>query len=122
MNPVPSTKLRLSLTDADIMDNYVADAPDPETMIARFEQNTVAVTTGNTTTRMFIDWNADAGDEKVIDTFAKEHPGLRVIKLRCPRFTTDKDDKVSGSSVQHILYGARNCDRKRCTGHYSFPA
>lgn len=98
-----------ALTDADQMDNYVADAPNADEMITRFESNTVAV--GASKTRMYIDWNGGAIDEEIIDTFAEEHPGLRVLKLRVPRFTTDKEDKVKNGSLEHLLYGARLCDR-----------
>ena len=96
----------ISLGDADMMDNFIADAPDPDEMIARYERNSVDDGAGNIIT----DWNASSIDEAYIDNLAKSRPGLRVIKLRVPRFTTDKNDKVSGSSVEHLLYGARAKD------------
>ena len=96
----------ISLGDADMMDNYIADAPDPDEMIARYEGNSVDDGAGNIIT----DWNAASIDEAYINNLAKKNPGLRVIKLRVPRFTTDKNDKVSGSSVEHLLYGARAKD------------
>ena len=96
----------ISLGDADIMDNYIADAPDPDEMIARYEANSVDDGAGNIIT----DWNAASIDEAYINNLAKSRPGLRVIKLRVPRFTTDKNDKVSGGSVEHLLYGARAKD------------
>ena len=96
----------LSLGDADMMDNYIADAPDPDEMIARYEGNSVDDGAGNIIT----DWNASSIDEAYINNLAKKNPGLRVIKLKVPRFTTDKNDKVSGSSVEHLLYGARAKD------------
>ena len=98
-----------ALTDADQMDNYVADAPNADEMIARFEANTVPV--GASRTRMYIDWNSGGIDEEIINSFAEEHPGLRIIKMRVPRFTTDKSDKVKNCTLEHQLYGARRMDR-----------
>ena len=76
------------LSDKDIMQNFIADATNSDEMIARYERNDILDTTGEE-----LDYNK----------LSKEYPNLRIILITCPRFTFDKDDKVKGCTVQHIM-------------------
>lgn len=75
-----------SLTDRDILNNFIADARNAEEMIARYNRNQIY-------------------DENTLltpDILAEKCPQLRIIKIECPRFTTDKDDKVGQTIIQCI--------------------
>ena len=93
-----------SLSDDEQLDNFIANARDTDEMVARFNRNDICDEYGN------ID----------PDILAEKHPGLRVIKISCPRFTTGKRDTVTGVTIQHIMAGggnahnwtARNCSFK----------
>ena len=84
----------VSLTDSGIMDNWIADAPNADEMVARYEGNDI----------LDVDGNIDP------DKLANVKPQLRVIKMHVPRFTTDKSDKVTGCTVQMIMKGGRSED------------
>lgn len=89
----------LALTDNDLMDNYIADAPNADEIMRRYEDNQIC--------------DEDGAIDP--DKLSKVKPWLRVLKIRVPRFTTDKGDKVSGCSIQHILQGGRPADNWTCT-------
>lgn len=75
-----------SLSDKDILNNFIADARSAEEMIARYDRNQIY-------------------KEGILDPdyLAEVCPQLRIIKLEVPWFTNDKDDKVYDASRQSIV-------------------
>lgn len=77
------------LSDKEILDNFIADAPNAEEMIARYERNDIYDENGNLDP----------------DKLAEKCPQLKIIKITCPQFTVDKDDKVKGCTIQCVHAG-----------------
>lgn len=88
---------RTHLADADLIANYIADAPDATEMADRYNKNNILNDDGEL-------------DYTKINAIL---PDLRVILIDCPRFTTGKKDSVTAlkdtegnvlydCSVQHI--------------------
>ena len=75
-----------SLSDRDILNNFIADARSAEEMIARYDRNQIY-------------------KEGILDPdyLAEMCPDLRIIKLEVPHFTADKDDKVYNKNIQSII-------------------
>lgn len=75
-----------SLSDRDILNNFIADARSAEEMLARYDRNQIY-------------------KEGLLnpDYLAEACPRLRVIKLEVPHFTEDKDDKVYDERIQTII-------------------
>lgn len=83
-----------SLTDDEHLDNFIADAPNGEEMVSRYERNQIVNSSG----------------EIDPDILAEICPDLRVVILSVPRFTDGKKDKVSDTIIRHILKGGRDVD------------
>ena len=75
-----------SLSDRDILNNFIADARSAEEMIERYDRNQIY-------------------KEGILDPdyLAEVCPDLRIIKLEVPHFTADKDDKVYDENIQSIV-------------------
>ena len=75
-----------SLSDKDILNNFIADARSAEEMIARYDRNQIY-------------------KEGILDPdyLAEVCPQLRIIKLEVPWFTNDKDDKVYNANIPSII-------------------
>ena len=74
-----------SLSDKDILNNFIADARSAEDMLDRHERNQIY-------------YNGILDPDKL----AEFCPWLRIIKIEAPRFTTDKDDKVKDTIIEFI--------------------
>ena len=77
------------LSDKEILDNFIADAPNAEEMIARYERNDIYDENGNLDP----------------DKLAEKCPQLKIIKITCPQFTTDKDEKIKDTTIQCVHVG-----------------
>lgn len=90
-----------SLTDREILSNFIADARNADEMIARYERNDIYDENGALTP----------------EVLAEKCPDLRIIMIDAPWFTNDKDDKVSGTTVRQIYKGGDPIyDNWTCTG------
>jgi hypothetical protein len=75
-----------SLTDRGILNNFIADARNAEEMVSRYERNQIY----------------DENSQLDPDVLAEKCPWLRVIKIEAPYFTSDKDERIGGTTIQHI--------------------
>lgn len=90
-----------SLSDSDILSNFIADARNAEEMVSRYNRNQIYDENGLLTP----------------EVLAEKCPDLRIIMVDCPRFTTDKSDKVSGTNITMIYKnGDPILDNWTCTG------
>lgn len=89
-----------SLSDRDILSNFIADARNADEMIARYNRN-------------------DIYEDGILkpEVLAEKCPDLRIILIDCPWFTNDKDDKVPDTTIQMIYKGGDAVlDNWVCTG------
>lgn len=76
-----------SLTNTDILNNFIADARSAEEMIDRYNRNQIY----------------DENHKLTPDAFAEKCPWLRVFKVSAPHFTNNKSDKVKKSTIQLLF-------------------
>lgn len=90
-----------SLTDKEILSNFIADARNADEMIARHERNDIY----------------DTNNALTPEYLAEKCPDLRIIMIDAPWFTNDKDDKVGGTTIRQIYKGGDPVyDNWTCTG------
>ena len=78
-----------SLTDKEILSNFIADARNADEMIARYNRNQIYDENGALTP----------------EVLAEKCPDLRIIMIDAPWFTNDKDDKVGNTTIRQIYKG-----------------
>ena len=78
-----------SLSDKEVMDNFIADAPSGEEMYARYVRNQIYDQDGYLTA----------------EHLAEVCPDLRIIKIEAPHFTNNKENTVTGTKVTCIYKG-----------------
>ena len=89
-----------SLTDKDILNNFIADARSAEEMIARYKRN-----------QIYKDGVLNP------EYLAEVCPDLRIILVDAPWFTNDKDNKIDDTNVTMIYKnGDPVLDNWTCTG------
>lgn len=90
-----------SLSDSEILSNFIADARNADEMVSRYNRNQI------------YDENGALTPEKL----AEKCPDLRVIIVDCPWFTNDKSDKVADTTITMIYKnGDPVLDNWVCTG------
>ena len=78
-----------SLSNVDILKNFIADARTAEDMISRHNRNQIY----------------DENKMLTAESVASSCPWLRVYKVSAPHFTNSKSDKVSNTTIQQIHAG-----------------
>lgn len=73
------------LTNEDVLNNYIADGRNGEEISNRFKRNQIYKNGALTP-----------------ESLAEARPDLKIIKIKCPYFTNDKDDFVGDTSVEMI--------------------
>lgn len=78
----------VSLSDEDILANFITDARNADEMISRFDRNEI--------------YDPENNFQLTPEYLAEVCPWLRIIKIECPRFTTDKSDYVGQTKIEMI--------------------
>ena len=90
-----------SLSDSDILSNFIADARNADEMIKRYDRNQIY----------------DENNLLSPETLAEKCPELRVIMVDAPWFTNDKDNKVDDTIIRMIYKnGDSVLDNWTCNG------
>lgn len=92
-----------SLSDSEILSNFILDARNAEEMVDRYNRNQIYE-------------NKDGFKVLTPESLAEACPDLRVIVVDAPWFTSDKDDKVVNTTVTMIYKNGRPEDNWTCTG------
>ena len=82
------------LTDAEILNNFIADSRSGEEMAKRFLRNQIYLP-GQTRFE---------GKEQDLIKLAEACPDLRVYLLSAPQFTNDKDNKIGGTTIKQWYF------------------
>ena len=82
------------LSEAEILNNFIADARTGEEMSKRYKRNQIYLP-GQT---------SFMGEEQELKALAEACPDLRVYLLSAPYFTNDKDDKVGNTTIKQWYY------------------
>lgn len=75
-----------SLTNVEILSNFIADARSVDDMISRYNRNQIY----------------DKNNKLTAEALAEKCPWLRVYKVEAPYFTNNKKDKVPGTTITQI--------------------
>jgi hypothetical protein len=82
---------RTATTINEVFNDYIADIPNAKDRLDEYDKNDFLNTDGTIN----------------ITKLQEKCPGLRIVLITCPkRFTIDKNDKVKGCTVEHILAGS----------------
>ena len=82
-----------SLGSDEILTNFITDARNADEMISRYDRN-----------QIYDMENSGAFSPEYLATVC---PDLRIIKIECPRFTTDKSDYVGETKIEMIYKNGR---------------
>ena len=90
-----------SLTDSNILANFIADARNADEMVNRYNRNQIY----------------DENNLLDPEVLAEKCPDLRIIMIDAPWFTNDKDNKVDDTTIRMIYKnGDAILDNWTCTG------
>ena len=90
-----------SLSDSDILSNFIADARNADEMIARYNRNQIY----------------DENNLLSPEVLAEKCPDLRIVMIDAPWFTNDKDNKVEDTTIRMIYKnGDQILDNWTCNG------
>lgn len=84
----------ISLSNTDILKNFIADARTAEEMVNRYRRNRIY----------------DENNKLTAESLAKACPWLRVIKVSAPKFTSSKKDDIPNTTIQQIYGQGRVSD------------
>lgn len=84
----------ISLSTADILNNFIADARTTEEMVDRYTRNQIY----------------DENRKLTPEALAAKCPWLRVIKVSAPKFTSSKKDDIAKTTIQQIYGQGRPSD------------
>lgn len=83
-----------SLSNVNILNNFIADARTAEEMVNRYRRNQIY----------------DENNKLTPESLAAKCPWLRVIKISAPKFTSSKKDDIPNSTIQQIYGQGRASD------------